>query len=610
MNLASKTKGITRKLFLLTVFLLTLFAYPITFFSSAYSQSAAELEQQIVDQQNLLINTQSRIQELQAQLDASKSNLESAQTGLPQINAEIEQVSAQIQLNNTQLELLQQNFKLNELLRTQLEQNQKESLKSSYKEWRTYNTDLSTWFDENLEYLKEQSYSRKVFGIGLNTISEVKGVLADITTDMDEAKLVAQKLEEQNSTLIARQQELQAQISYYNSIIALAPVEIGQLQDATSQIANNITNLTQEQQQAAQREQEYLQNPVVTPPQDPGTPPPPVPGQNSFYFFGTGRDYYQGHGVGMSQWGMYGAALNGWNASQIVTFYYTQTAVEARAGSIWVAGDTALEGYVNRQMDLNDYVAGLGEVPDKACGNSSQAQSNPAKYVVDNPSTVWDCWPEEAIKAQVIAARSYAASNGGSICTTAACQVYKGGSAKRWAADETKDLVIVSIGATHTNQIIRALYSSDNSQGTGTAHNDTIFQNIYGDGTFHSYLRAVNDSAFATQTQWTLWGYATLSYNYSAIWEMIDHCANSPTSGYSQSVRDSLRGIMSTIGNVVEISFERDPSLRVKKVWLKGSNGASMPIGGWWFKNMWNTWTFDKGRGDYLFSQTFYLNFN
>jgi stage II sporulation protein D len=45
----------------------------------------------------------------------------------------------------------------------------------------------------------------------------------------------------------------------------------------------------------------------------------------SFTFFGSGW----GHGLGLSQWGAYGLALDGWTASRILTHFYSHTRVAA-----------------------------------------------------------------------------------------------------------------------------------------------------------------------------------------------------------------------------------------------------------------------------------------
>jgi SpoIID/LytB domain protein len=258
-------------------------------------------------------------------------------------------------------------------------------------------------------------------------------------------------------------------------------------------------------------------------------------------------------------------------------------------------------------MDINKYVAGLGEIPSKACGNAQQAAARPDKYVVDNTTTIWDCWPEETIKAQVIAARSYAMHRGGTICTTAACQVYVGGTAKQWAADETHNQVIVSHGYTHNGNVIEALYSSDNNQGYGTADNDTIWSNNAGDGTAYSYLRHVNDTGTAYNYSWTNWTWRTDGFAINQIRDMLSHVNRN---GSYTSSRGFVNGVLNDVGNIANISFERDGSNRVKKVVITGTNGTTRKMAGWLFKNIWNSWVANEqphGSVDYIYSKTFFL---
>jgi len=332
------------------------------------------------------------------------------------------------------------------------------------------------------------------------------------------------------------------------------------------------------------------------------------------YFHGTGRDLYQGHGVGMSQFGAYGAARNGMTAQQIVTMYYSNTRVETRTGL-----SINVEGYGT--MSADNYAAGIGEVPSKACGSLQQIEDwstfadqqgwsadDPKrnKYVLDNTSTVWDCWPEEAIKAQIIAARSYGVSSYQPICTTTRCQVYLGTQLKAWAAWETSNQYIISSGMTNNNQIIRALYSSDNSQGFGTANNDTVWSNFSGVGTPYSYLRHVNDTGVAASWTYTNWTWRTNSYNIDQIDQMFANAAGNYTTGGANSFLSSLK---SEVGTVLSLTFTRDGSNRVKYVTVSGSKGAKN-ISGWLFKAIWNDWVYNSmpsGERDYIYSLTIWM---
>ena len=126
--------------------------------------------------------------------------------------------------------------------------------------------------------------------------------------------------------------------------------------------------------------------------------------------------------VGLNQYGAWGRAKAGQNYEQILRAYYNFDAIETRDATINVDG--------HGSYSLDDYVKRVYEVPDSW---------------VDNDMA--------ALKAQVIAARSYAlayTNNGsGSICTTEQCQVFKpdpkGGNWEQ-AVNATSRMVMVQGG--------------------------------------------------------------------------------------------------------------------------------------------------------------------
>lgn len=127
------------------------------------------------------------------------------------------------------------------------------------------------------------------------------------------------------------------------------------------------------------------------------------------------------HRKGMSQYGARGRAENGQNASQILSAYYGKSPVNKdTSGTILVDGTPMdFEGY---------YLYGISEMPSS--------------------------WHIEALKAQAIAARTYAyryKAEGRSICTTEACQVFRSSKAAsvpaKWkeAVDSTKGQVLEDV---------------------------------------------------------------------------------------------------------------------------------------------------------------------
>ena len=116
---------------------------------------------------------------------------------------------------------------------------------------------------------------------------------------------------------------------------------------------------------------------------------------NAFAFYTYGIP----HRVGMNQYGAYGRAKAGQGYQDILRAYYDGISFEGGREGI----NLKVQGY--GEMNLETYLLGIYEIPGD--------------------------WPMESLKAQVVAARSYAlayTNNGANeICTTQACQVYKGG---------------------------------------------------------------------------------------------------------------------------------------------------------------------------------------
>ncbi len=147
------------------------------------------------------------------------------------------------------------------------------------------------------------------------------------------------------------------------------------------------------------------------------------------------------HRVGMNQYGAYGRAKAGQSYEEILRAYYDEVGIEDYdcPDRITIRGS-----FGEREIDFEDeYLRGIAEMPSS-----------------------WGSDGMEALKAQAIAARSYALAytrNGeGSICITQSCQVWNegkvsSGQAASWhqAVEETRGKVI-----THGGEPIKAWYAS------------------------------------------------------------------------------------------------------------------------------------------------------
>jgi hypothetical protein len=67
--------------------------------------------------------------------------------------------------------------------------------------------------------------------------------------------------------------------------------------------------------------------------------------------------------------------------------------------------------------------------------------------------------------------------------------------------------------------------------------------------------------------------------------------------------------LINNANKIEKIVFERDPSGRVARMLFYFDNSSTpQPVGGWWFKNIWNIWQGELGgTPDYIYSQTFYF---
>ncbi len=566
--------------FLVTIFTILAVVSP---FASLRARTLSDIEDDINEQQDHLGSIEEQLAKANSELAALNSEIGQTQGEIPKLKAQIKKLEATIKSNTLQLEILEETSQLKILEKEEREAHQDIAVNHSYRNWKATNRINANLTGGISKSIKSRMYQAQVIAVEQGDIDDLGGEILGILDEITAFETETASLKEQNQELKKQKEQLEYQLALLNSSASNVYGHVAGLRADAAVVQSNIEQLSDEQK-ARQQYEAWL----LTQGSNSDEAPQVLAGE--FYFVGQGRDLYQGHGVGLSQFGAYGAALSGWSAADILAFYYKDTHLESKSKNVKV------EGFGT--MTADEYVAGLGEVPDKACGTAQQVADRPDKYVLDNTSTVWDCWPEEAIKAQVIAARNYAVyyneSRGGQpICTSAVCQVYKGGNAKQWAATETSKKFVVSHGATHNGQLINALYSSDNNQGHGTANNDTVWSycnpsTMTCGGTPYSYLRGVDDSAFALPYAYTNWMWDTNGYNMQDMTNLLNVNRNGNT--YINNLYNQIGG------QVAAVSFERDPSERVTNVIFTGTNGVSRPLAGWSFKAAWNNYVYEVPR--------------
>lgn len=264
-------------------------------------------------------------------------------------------------------------------------------------------------------------------------INEDKKMIAQTAVSIRDLEAKKLALEKERGTLASLKSDLDARASSVRKLV-------GEASAYQSKLSSAIAALSAKQQSflAAKLSGLNLPSSLGAGPLyctddrklDPGFSP-------AFAFFTFGIP----HRVGLNQYGAFGRANAGQNHEQILHAYFSNFSFENRTADIEVLG--------YGRMPLETYLLGIYEMPGD--------------------------WPIEALKAQAIAARSYALSyteNGAKpICTTQACQVYKGGNkGGKWeeAVKSTAGKTMVSGG-----NPVTAWYSS--TDGGYTFQNNDVW---------------------------------------------------------------------------------------------------------------------------------------
>lgn len=258
-----------------------------------------------------------------------------------------------------------------------------------------------------------------------------KDAIAEISVNLIKLETDKKKAQEDKMALDALQVKVDKEAKFFEG-------EVKGAKDYQAKLSQQIAVLTARQQQIISQRLSSLGLPIslgagtMVCTDDRNLDPGFSPG---FAFFTYGIP----HRVGMNQYGAYGRAKAGQDYKTILQAYYNGISFEGGKQDIKIK----IQGYGEKSLD--EYLLGIYEMPEN--------------------------WDMNALKAQAVAARSYALAytNDGAneICTTQACQVWKPepkGGAWRDAVEQTKGEVMVNGG-----QVIKAWYSSTDGGYTFTS---------------------------------------------------------------------------------------------------------------------------------------------
>jgi len=295
-------------------------------------------------------------------------------------------------------------------------------VRSYYKRSQQFSPFLLFLSSENaIQLSRELSYR-------MSAANEDKKTILKLSQDLKQLQEDKQKIEKNKISLAKAKEIVGNQASFLE-------IEVNKVESFLGQVSSKIASLSSKQQALLSEKTGTFQTTVGDVPlaDDPNSRPDYNPGFSpAFAAFSFGAP----HRKGMSQYGAFGRAKAGQSAEDILKAYY--------GGGIEIKKDYS--------TGININVRGYGTIDIETY----------TKRIYEMPGSWGDEGGMEALKAQAVAARSYAlayTNNGsGSICATESCQVYKpANKGGKWeeAVNATRGWVLVSGG-----QPFSAFYAS------------------------------------------------------------------------------------------------------------------------------------------------------
>ncbi len=387
---------------------------------------------------------QHQIDKLNHQLEMSRqatrpleSTVNNLQKEIKNITYQINTVKNQLQKEALHLQVLEKQIKEREDAAKDMKEKLDQEIIYNYRLSRSFSPlTLLLSFGFNKDTLLAINLERGLIILTQQKIKQTSQQLVSIKQDK-------QQLEKQKKELQLKQRRLAGVEKNLNTQIAFYQREIKKAKDYQKTLQQQIAELSRRQKELLAQKTGMFTTTVGEVPLvgDPRSRPDYDPGfRPAFAAFSFGAPHHKG----MSQYGAFGRAKKGQNYQQILKAYYGNVHLETVDTNFNISTDQGVKSFEN------NYLKGIAEMPTK--------------------------WADEggfeALKAQAVAARSYALaylgwrrSNPhprGSICTSEHCQVYRSSKAAnpgRWgdAVDQTRGQILVD---DKSGEIVNAWYSS------------------------------------------------------------------------------------------------------------------------------------------------------
>ena len=386
-------------------FLSSLIVLSLLFFVGVRSVSADELS-----------DIEKQLNDLKHSLELSQQATKPLEKNLTSLKVRLNNIKRRVSVVENNINQKEREIKISQKVLVFQEKLLHERVRSYYKNLlRKPSTLLFLLVGDNVEtFFHNFFYQQRVVDEDKNTIIKIVLYIKNLQERKDE-------LEREKVELARIKERVSQQSSFLEG-------EISKAKKYQAELKSKIAQLTARQKQLIAQKLAGLHLPTTLGAGplyctddrkiDPGFSP-----AFAFYTYGIP------HRVGMNQYGAYGRAEAGQDYHQILNAYFSNISFQKH-------DDIEIEVEGAGKMHIEDYLLGIYEIPES--------------------------WPLEALKAQAVAARSYAIAythdGKNPICTTQKCQVWKSEQktgAWKQAVEETKGEVM-----TYNGQVITAWYAS------------------------------------------------------------------------------------------------------------------------------------------------------
>ena len=378
--------------------------------------------------------TEEELAELSEEIDKVSAQLEEYSDSLSVTQENLNEISININTVSEKLTQIEKNLDAKKLELSHKEKVRNATIRAFYKKGTFSSLELLFASPENsgdiVSVAQRIAYYKKFLDTARETIYEINSEIAQYEKDKKSAGKLKASLEQKQAQLAALKEKLAAEVKS-------AQTDLTNKQEERVDLQNKLAELSAKQRALlAEKTGTFSTSVGSVPPADDPASRPDYPDYNDLGFSPAFAAFSFGapHRKGMSQYGAYGRAKEGQDYEEILKAYYGDVKIEER--DLPEKIETAV-GTLNFE---EDYLMGIAEMPSS-----------------------WDDNDLAALKAQAIAARSYAYVHGKPICVDEGCQVYSASKSantpENWtqAVEETEGMVIVS---RQSGNVVNAWYAS------------------------------------------------------------------------------------------------------------------------------------------------------